>query len=348
MHPSQLLRSLCAAALSMVIVGCATNGGAPNQKPSMTGSGAYSFGLWGDMPYRKAGDDAKLPAVLSSINASDIAFSLYDGDIKDGSSQCTDAVYTDALKMFNTLKKPVVYVPGDNEWTDCHRLDNGNMDPLERLSHLRQVMFPSMDSLGQTTLTLQHQGKLGAKFVENTRFSHGGITFVGINMPGSNNNLVLSAKDCGKKSARKAAQCDAANAEYLERDEANVAWLAESFAQAKADKARGLVVVVQADPGFDLPETEEFDESTQPQFSGYRHFMSQLADQTKNFPGEVLFVHGDTHFFKLDKPLFDPTHLLPNFTRLQTFGSPSLHWVKVTVDPASTNVFQVEPVIVKP
>lgn len=348
MHPSQLLRRLSTAALSMAIVGCAATGDAPDQKTSMTGDGKFSFGLWGDMPYKKAGDAPKLPAVLSSINASDIAFSLYDGDIKDGSSQCTDEVYTDALKMFNTLKKPVVYVPGDNEWTDCHRLDNGNMDTLERLDHIRQVMFPTLDSLGQTTLALQHQGKLGAKFVENTRFSHGGITFVGINMPGSNNNLVLSAKDCAKKSARKAAQCDAANAEYLERDEANVAWLAESFAQAKAGKARGLVVVVQADPGFDLPETEEFDESTQPQFSGYRHFMSQLADQTKNFPGEVLFVHGDTHFFKLDKPLFDPTHLLPNFTRLQTFGSPSLHWVKVTVDPASTNVFQVEPVIVKP
>jgi hypothetical protein len=61
----------------------------------------------------------------------------------------------------------------------------------------------------------------------------------------------------------------------------------------------------------------------------------------------VLFVHGDTHFFKLDKPLFDPTHLLPNFTRLQTFGSPSLHWVKVKVDPSNAAVFQIEPVIVR-
>ena len=75
--------------------------------------------------------------------------------------------------------------------------------------------------------------------------------------------------------------------------------------------------------------------------------MSQLAAQTRDFPGEVLFVHGDTHFFKLDKPLDSPTRLLTNFTRLQTFGSPSLHWVKVTVDPASATVFQVEPVIVK-
>jgi hypothetical protein len=324
--------------------GCAGLNG--NNVTAGTASG-FSFGLWGDMPYKKAGDDAKLPAVLASINASDIAFSIHDGDIKDGSSKCTDDVYTDALKMFGEMKKPVVYVPGDNEWTDCHRMNNGGMDSLERLANVRKVMFPSLNSLGQTTMPLEHQGKLGAKFVENTRFSHGDITFVGINMPGSNNNMVMTAKECSNKSARNSAQCDAANAEYLERDGMNVNWLAESFAQAKGKNARGLVLVVQADPGFDLPETEEFDESTQPQFVGYRHFMSKLAEQTKDFKGEVLFVHGDTHFFKLDKPLSSPSQLLPNFTRLQTFGSPSLHWVKVTVNPANVSVFQVEPVIVR-
>ena len=43
----------------------------------------FSFGLWGDMPYQKAGDDPKIPALLKSINQSDIAFSIYDGDIKE-------------------------------------------------------------------------------------------------------------------------------------------------------------------------------------------------------------------------------------------------------------------------
>lgn len=347
MLPSQFFRSLLAASLIAAVVGCAAVGVVSDRAASSASSGKFAFGLWGDMPYKKAGDDPKLPAVLRSINASDIAFSMYDGDIKDGSSQCTDDVYTDALKMFNTLKTPVVYVPGDNEWTDCHRLNNGGMDALERLSHIRKVMFPTLNSLGQSTLALEHQGKLGEKYVENTRFSFGDVVFVGINMPGSNNNLVINENVCTKKSARKAAQCDADNAEYLARDDANVTWLTEAFAQAKSKNARGLVVVVQADPGFDWPETEEFDESTLPEFTGYRHFMSKLAEQTRAFAGEVLFVHGDTHFFKLDKPLFNPTHLLTNFTRLQTFGSPSLHWVKVTVDPASASVFLIESIIVK-
>ena len=89
------------------------------------------------MPYAKADDAPHIPALLEDMNASDIAFSIYDGDIKDGSSECTDAIYTDAIAMFDSLKKPVIYVPGDNEWTDCHRTNNGGYDNLERLDHIR-------------------------------------------------------------------------------------------------------------------------------------------------------------------------------------------------------------------
>ena len=338
-----LFKSLATGVVLFGLIGCA----ATSPGTSASGSAPFSFGLWGDMPYKKAGDDSKLPAVLQSINQSDILFSIYDGDIKDGSSKCTDDVFTDALAMFGKMAKPVVYVPGDNEWTDCHRLNNGGYDTLERLAHLRKVMFPTTDSLGQTRMPLQRQGKLGEKYVENMRFQHGGVVFVGINMPGSNNNLILNAKECTAKSARKAAQCDAANAEYLERDAANIEWMKAAFEQAAKDKAPGLVLVVQGDPGFDLPETEDADESTLPEFLGFRNFMTALTAQTEKFAGQVLFVHGDTHFFKVDKPLYSPTKLLPNFTRLQTFGSPSLHWARVTVDVKSSNVFQIQPVIVR-
>jgi len=345
MQAFSVLRAATALTLALAVGACAAPGAVGDQAAAPGGS-KYSFGLWGDMPYKKAGDDPKLPAVLQSINASDIAFSLYDGDIKDGSSRCTDDVYTNALKMFNTLKQPVVYVPGDNEWTDCHRTNNGSMDPLERLAHIRQVMFARTGSLGQKTMALTHQGKPGEKFVENTRFTYGDVLFMGINMPGSNNNLLLNAKQCSDKSERKAAQCDAANAEFMERDSANVDWLKTGFDQARASQAKGVVIVVQGDPGFDVPQTEDFDESTRPMYSGYQNFIQQMTAQTEQFKGQVLFVHGDVHNFRMDKPLYQPSKLLPNFTRVETFGSPSLHWVKVKVDPASANVFLIEPVIV--
>ena len=307
----------------------------------------FSFGLWGDMPYQRAGDGPKIPALLKSINQSDIAFSIYDGDIKDGGSVCSNDIYAAALGMFAQLKKPAVYVPGDNEWTDCHRLNNGGYDALERLAYLRKTMFPTAGSLGRQKMALAHQGQPGENFYENTRFSYHRIVFAGLNIPGSNNNHILDEKDCFARSARTALQCEASNAEYRERDAANVVWMRQAFQAAKKQKAPGIVLVIQADPGFDLPETPATDESKEPRVSGYRNFMEKLVLETEQFKGQVLFVHGDTHFFKLDKPLYSPDKLLPNFTRLQTFGSPQIHWVRVTVNPKSANVFTVQPVIVK-
>ena len=179
--------------------------------------GHYSFALWGDMPYAKADDQPKIPALIADMNASDIQFSLYDGDIKDGSSKCTDDIYESAISMFNSFNKPVVYIPGDNEWTDCHRTNNGGYDNLERLDHVRKVMFAKPETFGKETLAPEHQGKPGEKFAENVRFSMGGAMFVGLNVPGSNNNKV-DDKSCASKSARTPEQCAADNAEYAERD----------------------------------------------------------------------------------------------------------------------------------
>ena len=307
----------------------------------------FTFGLWGDMPYAKAKDQDKMPALIDSINSSDIAFSIYDGDIKDGSSKCTDDIYADASKMFNSIKMPVVYIPGDNEWTDCHRTNNGGYDQLERLAFLRKFMFAKSESFGQTTMRLEHQAPIGEKFVENTRFEKDGIFFVGINMPGSNNNKVLDDKDCTNKSARTPDMCAVGNKEYEERDVTNIAFLKDTFKQARDKNAPGLVIVWQGDPGFDLPETEDVNERENPVFSGYTNFLNALVSETESFKGQVLIIHGDTHFFKVDKPLYSPAKILPNLTRLQTFGSSSIHWVRVMVDPASANVFTIEPVIVK-
>ena len=299
------------------------------------------------MPYAGK-DEPKIAPLIADMNASDIAFSIYDGDIKDGSSKCSDDVYTD----------------GDQE-VQCaegaRRLRAGRQRvdrlPPHQQRRLRQPRAPRSPAQGDVRRTprasarakmpLDHQGKPGEKFAENTRFVHGGIVFVGLNIPGSNNNKVNSDKNCTGKSARTAAQCAADNAEYAERDAANIAWMHEAFELAKTQKARGIVLVLQADAWFDLPETEDVDERQAPDDDGYTNFLAKLVEETKAFPGQVLFVHGDTHFFKLDKPLIKQDDLLENFTRLETFGSPNVHWVRVTVDPNAREVFTVHPMIVK-
>ena len=106
-----------------------------------------------------------------------------------------------------------------------------------------------------------------------------------------------------------------------------------------------VMVIVQADMGFDLPETS-VNERLLPGIDGYDNFLSALIAETQSFAGQVVLVHGDTHFFKIDKPLLDQAHLLQNFTRVETFGSPNVHWVKATVDPRTRNVFTFEPMIV--
>jgi hypothetical protein len=306
-----------------------------------------TFGLWGDMPYQKAGDGPKMAAVVNSLKQANLEFSIFVGDIKDGSSKCTDDVFTDAIKLFEGMNHSVVYIPGDNEWTDCHRLNNGGYDTLERLAHLRKVMFDKSNSFGPKSFPLENAKDQDALYIENKRFVKNNVMFVTLNIPGSNNNKVLDQKDCKNKSARTEVQCDQANAEYLARDAANINWLKSSFIKAKELNARGILVAFQGDPGFDLPETEDFDESKAPLVSGYQNFLQAVVKETENFKGQVLLVHGDTHFFKVDKPLYSPTKVLPNLTRLQTFGSPSLHWVKVTVDQKRESVFDIEPVMVQ-
>ena len=306
----------------------------------------FSFGLWGDLPYAKNGDEPRIPALLKDMNDDRrLAFSVHDGDIKDGSSPCTDDRFTAAVDRFNQLRAPAVYVPGDNEWTDCHRTNNGGYDNLERLDHLRRVMFARTESFGARTMELEHQGPPRAAYSENTRWAMGGAVFVGLNVPGSNNNKVNSDAECTADSARTPADCAADNAEYAARTRADIDWVRRAFTEARATRSRAVMIIMQADPGFDLPETSH-NERADPGHDGYTELLNALIDETKAFAGQVVLVHGDTHFFKLDKPLVDQAHLIPNFTRLETFGSPNADWVRVRVDPSSRNFFQFEPMVV--
>jgi len=308
---------------------------------------SFTFGLWGDMPYAKKADGPKIPALIADMNAADLVFTAFDGDVKDGSSPCADHEYTATIDRFNQLEAPAVYVPGDNEWTDCHRLDDGGYNNVERLDHVRKMMFADPSTFGRRRMSLVHQGGPGQPYVENTRWSLGDAVFVGIDVPGSNNNRINdpAGPECTDKSARTPADCAADNKEYAARNAADIAWVHQAFVQAKDGGARAVMIIMQADPGFDLPETP-VNERNDPAFDGYTDLLNALAQETKAFSGQVVLVHGDTHFFKLDKPLVDQAHLIPNFTRLETFGSPNVDWVKATADPRSRNYFTFEPMVV--
>jgi hypothetical protein len=50
-----------------------------------------------------------------------------------------------------------------------------------------------------------------------------------------------------------------------------------------------VVLVIQGDPGFDFPETEDVDERLLPQSSGYRSFMAQVVKVTVDTGSDALF-----------------------------------------------------------
>ncbi|MEO6396853.1 MAG: hypothetical protein ABIP13_00140 [Tepidiformaceae bacterium] len=334
---------------------------------------SFTVALWGDMPYIKSAvvwtSEQQVANLIADVNKQKVTFSVFDGDIKSGSSYCDDSQYSQAIARFNSLKAPAVYVPGDNEWTDCHRKNNAAAAPgynaLERLTYIRQTMFNTVFSFGQKTMKLEHQGLPGQPYSENTRWTRGGVIFVGLNVPGSNNNLIHASECLGSKSYRTQADCDADNAEYAARDAKNLQWIKESFELARSKKAPGIMFVLQADMGFDLPETETVNEGAfatsaadiaaraKAGYDGFDKTVTELRNQSLNFSGQVVLVHGDTHSFKVDKPLITPDspaagpfHVVTNFTRVETFGESNADWVRLTVNLKSRNVFNFEPMIV--
>ena len=75
--------------------------------------------------------------------------------------------------------------------------------------------------------------------------------------------------------------------------------------------------------------------------------MNALRSETLAFPGQVVLVQCDSHYFKVDKPLTLPSgKVLGNFTRVETFGGSSTDWVQAKIDPESRNLFTFEPMIV--
>lgn len=281
------------------------------------------FGLIGDMPYRTA-DEAKLDTLIGEINDEKIRFTIHVGDIKSGSSRCDDALYQREYARMEALEDALVYTPGDNEWTDCHRAAAGGFNPIERLAYLRSVFFsdPS-NSLGDRELALEFQS---AEYPENARWIRADVTFATLHVVGSNNNRVASTNPVGN------------DAEYEARNQANIRWLRETFEQATDDEAIGVVLAVQANMFEDNVHNP----------SGFDQFLEALRTEVLAFGRPVVLVHGDSHYFRIDKPLMDPAgSRIVLFTRVEVFGDRDVHWVRGTIDPHDEEVFSFAAEIVE-
>jgi hypothetical protein len=294
---------------------------------SLASAEPVSFGLFGDMPYSHW-ERESLPDLMADMDREGLAFVVHVGDIKSGGSVCSDEVFRDILGVFQASKTPLVYVLGDNEWTDCHRKSNGAYDPVERLDKLRELFFVGDNALGQRTMPLERQSHDPAfgSYRENVRWQTGGALFVGLNLPGSENNYWGTGRGA------------APVPEFVARSSANRVWLAQAFARARADKLAGIMILIQADPAFEDANKGKI-------HPGYQDFLTQLREETQAFAGQVVLVHGDSHNQQINQPMLDPISkgVIKNFTRVETFGYPFFGWIKASVDAADPKVFRFSP-----
>jgi len=193
----------------------------------------------GDAPYN-AEEIGRLERVIDEINAQPLEFVVHVGDIGSSAAACGDAWLLERKKQFARIKHRFILLPGDNEWSNCRQ-------PLERLRRWREIFC---EAPGERC--------------EHRRWEAGGWVFVGLNVPGHDNNL-----------------------RHPEHAPRMAAVLAEIDAAAAAARGKeGLVVLMQANPF--LPR-------------GFRSLLEKLAAVAAERP--VVLIHGDTHIYKDDEPL---------------------------------------------
>ena len=113
-------KSYLTTVLMLVLVAIFASTAAFAEPKEKSGSRVFEIGLIGDIPYN-ALQEEQTARLFQELDGEKLAFITHDGDIKSGSSACTDDVYQREFRRFEGSDNPLVYTPGDNEWTDCHR-----------------------------------------------------------------------------------------------------------------------------------------------------------------------------------------------------------------------------------
>jgi hypothetical protein len=352
---------LGAAAAALALAPAAAHAATPAPKSPTT------FAVIGDTPYGTAAFNA-LPGQINQINNDpDVRLVMHLGDIKSGSTRC-DTSYFEAIKSkFDLFEDPLVYTPGDNEWTDCHRANNGGYQPAgktvtsalapngpvqngapvgqpganvpSRLSEIRRIFFGQRDrTLGQHA---RHVLSQGPNYPENVRFNQGtrGVTVGSLHIVGSNNGLLPWFDAAETPALAKVRQTEVAR-----RNAANLRWLDRIFASAEANDSRAVLLGLQADMWDPFIVTNPL------AYSGFTEFVQKLAAKSIAFGKPVLLINGDSHLYEADQPLADHTAVnstiygvtqdVPNLTRVTVNGSNNAtEYLRLKIDLASPGVF---------
>src|SRR5882757_6681370 len=127
-----------------------TSATASNAANNAAPTGPLTMAVFGDWPYNQLLlDNAHL--LLKSVNSDrKVSLVMHVGDIHSGSQPCTSASILPPIPasdpnwnqqvyfQFQQFNTPVVYMPGDNEWSDCHKSKEfASGSPLRELAAVR-------------------------------------------------------------------------------------------------------------------------------------------------------------------------------------------------------------------
>jgi hypothetical protein len=330
-----------------------------------------TLAVYGDAPYGLNPADTSqtdaTPAFIKDINDdTDVQAVVHVGDIHSGKQFCTQAYDQMVFSLWKQFDDPLVYTPGDNEWSDCHKpaeggglynaatgkidyvtdaggnpVDYAKGDPVANLALVRSIFFPLPGvTLGEHKKLVLSQAAWArfidrshpadAQFVENVIFVQGRTLFVTIDLPGGSNNdndIWYGAPE----------QSPAQVKEIADRTSADLRWLDLAFAIAGADRRIGSIVIgAQADM-WDP-------EKGAAHLTAYEPFVQSIAGHTTAFGRPVLMFNGDSHVYQSGNPLspadlrypMHPGYDVPNFHRVVVHGSTfPLEWLKLKIDPSA-------------
>jgi hypothetical protein len=331
-----------------------------------TNPNTVTLAVFGDSPYLDpsfppGSEFAKTPAFINTINAdSTVQEVVHVGDIHSGSEPCTVAYDQSIYNLWTEFQKPLIYTPGDNEWSDCTKVkeepgsDFDNVVthpdmPLDMLAVIRAIFFANPGrTLGQSPMQVASQGTAydpafatDAQYVENVMWEQSKTVFVTLNLPGGSNNDI----DPWYAKTHPAPWNPDQPIEMAQRTGADIRWLNKAFAMAKADNAHSVVIIGQSDmwDTADAPSHQ----------TNYEPIVAAMASNTLDYGKPVMYFNGDSHVYRSDNPLQQnstcntevdpctkdawlqhPFYNVPNFHRIVVHGSTfPMEWLKVSIDP---------------
>lgn len=288
-----------AMAISAAEHGWTTSTASVTATPPVPAEPALTFAVIGDIPYTPA-QLAALPGWVDQINADPkVAFTVHVGDIKAGSSPCTNDYFRTVRGIFDRFRGPLIFTPGDNEWTDCHRTPAGEFDPLERLAALRSIFFTTAGrTLGSAPLQVASLSALGMPEIVSWRST--GVSFAALHVVGSDDGL-RPWSGRGERTVTAAQR-----AEQTARSAAVRALVDTTIDSAAQANDRAVVFFLQADM-FAAGEEEATD------LTAYRPLVQTLAAAAGRYSGPIYLVNGGSHTFAHTRPLESGSEWLPAY-----------------------------------